>query len=279
MTRTGTLAGVALLVAIAVALPFCMQSYDLRIMNLGLITAVAVLGLCVTFGWGGLVQLGAAAFVATGAYVSALLTTSAGLSFWIAMPVAVVCTALFAWVISAPILRLRGHYLAIATIGLNVVVVLVARNWEGVTGGYDGVSGIPAIAFFGHELRSGEAYYTFLLATVTVCALGIASLRQSRFGRAMLAVRDDEISSAASGIAVVRTKTLAFMIGAALGGLSGALYAHYARFIGPQEFEFARSITLLVMLIVGGEASVIGAILGAVLLTFAPEWLRFLGDA
>ena len=132
---------------------------------------------------------------------------------------------------------------------------------------------------FGRQLEQDTEYYYLSLALLTVVALLCSALRRSHFGRAMISIRDDELAAGTSSVPVFRTKVMAFVVGAMLAALSGALLAHYSRYIAPQDFELVRSITLLVMLIVGGEMSIPGSIAGAILLSFAPEWLRFVGDA
>jgi len=265
--------------AVALAIPFIVSDYNLRIMVLAVQVAIAVIGLCICFGWAGLIQLAQAAFVGVGAYGSAVISMRFGLGFWLSMPLAVLLSAGVAGLLAVPMLRLRGHYLALATVGLNVTLEIVAKNWVTVTGGNDGISGIPGIGLFGQEIATDTGYYYLSLAFLGAVAAFATLLRQSRYGRAMIAVRDDEIASATSGVPVVRTKVLAFVISSMLAGLSGALYAHYLHYIAPADFDLARSITILVMLIAGGEMSIAGSVVGAVLLSFAPEWLRFLGDA
>lgn len=266
-------------VAGAILFPFVAAPFDLRVMVLALQTTIAVIGLCIAFGWAGLIQLGQAAFVGIGAYTSSILALRWGLDFWLAMPLAMGLSGLVALAIAVPMLRLRGHYLALATVGFNVTAEIIAKNWLSLTGGYDGISGIPGIWVFGRELETDLDYYWQSLAFVPVVAGFALLLRHSRFGRAMIAVRDDELAAGTSSVAVVRIKVLAFVIASVLAGLSGSLYAHYSHYIAPQDFELVRSVTLLVMLIVGGEMSIIGSIIGGVLLSFAPEWLRFVGDA
>ena len=270
---------ILVMLGLVLAAPKLLSDYNLRVMVVALMSAIAVLGLCVTFGWAGLIQLGQAAFVGIGAYTSTILAMRSGLSFWMTMPVAIVTAAIVAAVIALPMLRLRGHYLALATVGLNVSAEIVAKNWVSLTGGYDGISAIPGITLFGRQLEHDAEYYYLSLAFLIIVALFCSALRRSHFGRAMMAIRDDELAAGTSSVPVFRTKILAFVIGAMLAALSGALLAHYSRYIAPQDFELVRSITLLVMLIVGGEMSIPGAITGAILLSFAPEWLRFVGDA
>lgn len=256
-----------------------MSSYGLRLLDLSLISAIAVLGLSFAFGYAGLLHLGQAAFVGIGAYTSALLAARLGVSFWLSMPVAIALTAAVGVGVGVPMLRLRGHYLALATVGFNVTIDIIARNWTDVTGGENGLSGIPSVAIAGFRFDSDQRFYYLGLAVLAFASLIALAIRHSRFGRAMIAVRDDELACGASGISVLRAKVLAFTLAAAFAGLSGVLYAHYTRYVAPNDFDLVRSITLLVMLIVGGESSILGAIGGTILITFAPELLRFVGEA
>jgi branched-chain amino acid transport system permease protein len=265
--------------AVALVIPHLLSAYDLRLLVLGLISAIAVIGLSVAFGWAGLIQIGHAALIGVGAYTTALLSLRLGFGFWTALPIAIVVTGLVSFALALPLLRLKGHYLALATVGLNVTLEIVTKNWSGLTGGYDGLSGIPPIGLFGIQLETDLEYYYLVLAFLAATTLFAASLRASYLGRALIAVRDDELASGTSSVPVVRMKILAFVISGCLAAISGCLYAHYARYIAPQDFDLLRSVTLLVMLIAGGDTSVLGAIAGAIVLTFAPEWLRFLGDA
>lgn len=269
-----------LIAAIAVVLlPFAISGYALRLLDLSLVSAVAVIGLCFAFGCAGLLHLGQAAFVGIGAYGTGVLATRLGLGFWLSVPIALVLTAAVAIVIGAPMLRLRGHYLALATVGFNVAMEVVAKNWIDVTDGDNGLSGIPGIAVAGFRFDTDQRFYYLVLAVLTIVTLIGFAIRYSRFGRAMIAVRDDELACGASGISILRVKILAFAIAAIYGGLSGTLYAHYAHYIAPNDFDPIHSITLLVMLIVGGDMSIFGAIGGSILISFAPELLRFSGEA
>jgi branched-chain amino acid transport system permease protein len=276
--RHAQLIGAILAVVAALVAPRLLSEFNLRLATLSLHTSIAVIGLCVAFGWTGLLHLGQAAFIGIGAYATAILSTRLGLGFWTTMPVALVASGLVALCIAVPMLRLRGHYLALAVLGFNVTFEIVARNWTKLTGGFDGITDIPPVHLFGIVIKDDHGYYYLSLGFVIVCALFALALRHSRYGRAMIAIRDDELAAGTSSVSVTRMKVLAFVIASMLAGLSGALYAHHATFIAPQDFEFVKSVTILVMLILGGELSVAGAILGTVIITFLPEWLRFLGD-
>ncbi|WP_160118914.1 branched-chain amino acid ABC transporter permease [Bradyrhizobium vignae] len=256
-----------------------LADYQLRLLNLAVISAIAVIGLNFAFGYAGLISLGHAAFVGTGAYGVALLTTLLAWSPWLALPVAVAGTAIFALSIGFPLLRLKGHYLALATLGLNVSFSIVAANWIELTGGTNGVSRIPELQIAGHALADERSYLWFALVVLALSAAVAALLHVSRLGRAMIAVRDDETASSMTGIDVPRVKLAAFVLSSVYAALAGSLFAFHMRFISPDDFGYAHSITYLAMLVVGGEGSVVGAILGALLVTFLPEWLRFLGSA
>lgn len=258
--------------------PSLLSPYNLRILILALITAIAVVGLCFTFGFAGLLQFAQGAFVGLGAYTSSYLTTTLGLSFWLALPLSLAVGAIAGAMLGFPILRLRGHYLALATLGLNVTLLIVAKNWASVTGGDDGLGGIPPVALGTFALDTDASFYYFALAALIVAMLVGYAIKSSHLGRAMIAVRDDELASGACGVGVLRTKLVAFTLGTVYAALSGALYAHYSNYISPGDFDTVRSITLLVMLIVGGESSIWGAVVGAILISFAPEWLRFVGQ-
>lgn len=276
--RPFSIAILILVLAAGLAAPYYISDFNLRLATLALHTSIAVIGLCIAFGWTGLLHLGQAAFVGIGAYASAILTTRAGLGFWTTMPIALLASGLVAFCIAVPMLRLRGHYLALAVLGFNVTFEIVARNWTKLTGGFDGITDIPPVIFFGWTVEGDKGFYYLSLLFVVIVALFSTALRHSRYGRAMVAIRDDELAAGTSSVDVTRIKVLAFVLASVLAGLSGSLYAHHATFIAPQDFEFGRSVTILVMLILGGEVSVAGAIIGSIILTFLPEMLRFLGD-
>jgi branched-chain amino acid transport system permease protein len=260
-------------------LSLVLPEYYLRLLNLSAISAVAVIGLNFAFGYAGLISLGHAAFVGMGAYGLAILTTTCGWSPWLAAPAAVAATAVLAALIGFPLLRLRGHYLALATLGLNVSFYIVTSNWISLTGGTNGIARIPELAI-GSFAFSGEHQFLWLVLVVLAAVAVIATmLHASRHGREMMAVRDDEIASEMIGIDTTRVKITAFVLSAICAAIAGCLFALHVRFVAPEDFTYAHSITYLAMLIVGGEGTIVGAILGAILLTFLPEWLRFLGTA
>ena len=274
MRRLLPAAAVALL---SLGLPTLLPSYTMHVLDSGMIAAIAVVGLNFTFGWAGLISLAQAAFIGTGAYASALLTTRAGLPIWAAWPLAVLATCLGATLFALPMLRLRGHFLALATLGFTVSCGIVASGWRDGLGGTDGLSGIASPSVFGIALDTDGRYFYLLWAALLVACLLADRVRHSQLGIALVAVRDDEIAASAASIDVPRTKLRAFVLGAGFAGAAGVLFAHFALYVAPDDFNLSQSILYLVMLIVGGEGSIAGAVLGALLLTFLPEWLRFLG--
>jgi branched-chain amino acid transport system permease protein len=265
------LAVAALLLASAGVL---LEGYSLRLLNLALLNVITVIGLNLAFGYCGIIHLGQAAFVGIGAYVTALATVKLGWPMAISIPVAMIAAASFALLVSLPLIRLKGHYLALATVGVNVILELIAKNWVEVTNGYNGVTGIPRLTDMMPDMAPEKAFIPIVSVAALVVVWIALRLRHSHLGRAMIAVRDDEIAALTSGIDVGRVKVIAFTLSAVIGALSGTLYAHYTGFISPSDFAVSQSILFLMMLVVGGEASVIGAILGAIALTFLPELLR-----
>ena len=270
---------VIFLFAAGLTLPLIVPGFTLHVFSTAMIAAVAVLGLNFAFGWAGLITLAQAGFMGIGAYSAAILTTRFGVPIWASTPLAIAIAGSIAVVIGFPILRLSGHYLALATLGFNVSFNIVASGWVSFLGGTDGISSIPALVVFGRTLDTAERYFYFLWTALVVAVLIAARLRVSHIGRAMIAVRDDEIAAATTSIDVVRVKVQAFALAACYAGAAGVLFAHFTRYVAPEDFNLGHSILFLAMLIIGGEGSIIGAVLGAVLITLLPEWLRFLGAA
>ena len=181
--------------------------------------------------------------------------------------------------VGLPILRLSGHYLALATLGFNVSFQIVASGWVAFLGGTDGINSIPAPMILGRTLDTAKTYFYFLWAALVVGVFLAVRLRDSHIGRAMIAVRDDEIAAAAASVNVVRVKVQAFVLAACYAGAAGVLFAHFTHYVAPEDFNLGQSILFLSMLIIGGEGSIIGAVIGAVLVVLLPEMLRFLGVA
>ena len=268
----------ALAALVALAVPLVTRDdYLLQLLNIAILNAIVVLGLNFATGWTGQINFGQAAFYGLGAYTTAI-AGKAGLP-WIATPLlsaAVVMVASLA--LGLPTLRLRSYYLAMTTIGFGEIVRLIIVHWETVTGGTSGLRAVPGISLFGITPQGQIQHYYLLLGALALAALVAARIRRSSLGRAMIATRDSEIAAEQSGVDTVRTKLLAFMIGAVYAGLAGCLYASSIRFISPDSFSGTQAILLMTMLFVGGMGSISGCVTGAVALTTLPEALRFLGQ-
>ena len=253
-----------------------MSGYLITIGTIIVIYAIVVCGLNVIVGYAGQISLGHAAFFGIGAYSAALLSTKAGLSFWAALPLVVAITGLVGLLLGLPSLRLREDFLAITTIGINFIVEAVFL-YIPFFGGALGIGGIPRITWFGIKLK-GLAFFGLCLAFLILVMLLCWWFTRAWAGLACFALREDEEAAASLGISAVRFKLLAFVIGTAMAGLGGALYAHYMRFISAGDFAFPVSISLLSMLVLGGMGRLWAPVLGAVILGALPEVFRPLVD-
>jgi branched-chain amino acid transport system permease protein len=252
--------------------------YLLRVGNVALVYAILTLGLNFTVGWTGQVSLGHAGFWGIGAYTTAILTAKlAAWSPWAAMALGTALAGLTGVLLGLPTLRIKGHYLALATIGFAEVVQLVFNNWRPVTGGADGVPGIPVLSIGPFPFDTERRVYYLLLVAVVLLTVAALRLRDSGFGRAFMAVRDNELAADVAGVPTTAVKTLAFALGAAYAGLAGSLYAHMLRYVSPDVFGFEQSLLILSMLVIGGLGSVAGALVGAVIGVAVPELLRIFG--
>jgi len=258
------------MLALAVAtLPFWASAYWLSQASFVLIYAVAGLGLMVLAGYTGLVSIGHAAFLGIGAYSEGFLVAH-GWPFPLAMAAAAALSAAAGVVVGLPALRVRGIYLAIATLAFGFIVEEVMARWETVTGGNGGLQ-IGAPAIFGWQLKSAGSFYYIALVVCVLVTLGIANLLRSSTGRAFIAMRDSEVSAQSMGIQLALYKTLAFSLSAGVVGLAGALYAHKLRFVSPEQFSITQSIDLLLLVVVGGLGSLHGAFLGAIFIITMPQ--------
>ncbi len=266
----------ALLIAIVIVTGLCFAApeagYTLNILMQAATYAVAVAGIVVVLGYCGQISLAQAAFFGIGAYGTALGTVDFHLPFVLALASGMAIATLFGLLLGVASLRLGGHYLAMVTISFQQILTLVLNNWIGLTHGPDGVRDIPRPSM----LTSGSRYLALCLVCLVIVTWLIWRLKSSRLGRAMQAVRDNEIAASTCGIDVLRTKVLAFGLSALLGGLGGGLFAGAFGYISPDQFTFGESIVLLTMALLGGVQSPFGALLGTGLLVVLPEWLRFL---
>ena len=253
------------------------NGYAMQVLNIAILNAMVVLGLNFITGWTGQVNFGQAAFYGLGAYATAIATKS-GVP-WIATPfLSALVVIVASLVLGLPTLRLRSYYLAMTTIGFGEIVRLVIVHWEPVTGGTSGLRAIPGIQLFGYVVEGQIQHYVLLLSILLVGMVVAVRVRHSSLGRAMIATRDSEIAAELSGVDTVRTKIVAFIIGAVYAGIAGCLFASSIRFISPDSFTGTQAVLYLTMLIIGGVGSVAGCVIGAVALTILPETLRFLGQ-
>lgn len=263
---------------LVLALPLLVpDTYTMRVIDIAVLWGIYALSLNLLMGYVGLINLGQAAFLAVGAYSTAILTTRLGWSFWATLPVSTLAGAMLGAAVGMPSLRIGGHYLAMVTLGFGVIVNVFLVNLLPVTNGYDGIGGIPAPVILGLPLSNLFRYYYLLILALAVVAAGIRFVRHSAIGRSLLAIREDEATARALGVRTLHLKTFAFMWCAAIAALVGSLYASLFGYISPDSFAVDNSILVLAMVLVGGLGSIAGAILGALVLTLLPEYLRFLG--
>ncbi len=238
--------------------------------------ALITIGLSLLMGYAGQISLGHAAFFGIGAYVSGVLTTQYGVNAWLAMLLGALAAAIVAVAIGAPSLKLRGHYLAMATLAFGIIVNIVFREEARWTGGPDGMVGISGLTVFGYALDSAGKYYYLVWGIVAAVFLFTVNLIQSPTGRALRAIHASEAASAAMGIPIARYKVIVFTFSAVLAALAGSLYAHYMNFINPATFDLFFSIKLIIMIALGGMHSIWGAIIGAIIVAFLSlEWLHY----
>lgn len=240
--------------------------------------AILVLGYDFILGRAGQFSFGHIAFFGIGAYTSALLSVNWSVSFWLALPAAALASSLFGLFIGVPVLRLRGPYLAIATLGFAEIVRLVLARWDKVTRGVDGIAGIKAPAIGPLIFDNTVSFYYIILFFLGLMIFIAERIHRGKYGRLLVAIRENELAAEVMGIDTSKGKIMAFVLSALYAGVAGSLYAHLFSYISPETFDIEHAIVVLYMLIIGGSGSTAGAILGAVLLTFLPEWLRFLKD-
>lgn len=268
----------ALFVAVPVALTFFDKGYFWQIANLCLIFVLLAASLHVVTGVAGLLNLGHAAFYGVGAYTAGLLADHYGVNVVVTVPMAAIVTAAIAFLVALPTMRLVSIYFAVATLAIGQMIFLVLLNWVSFTNGPNGVILFDGLAAFGFDLSGPLATYLVVAGIVAVCLVLIHRISHSYYGNALRSLREDDQCADAMGVPTVRLKMEAFVISAAFAGVAGALWAHSTGYISPTDFDFAESILLLAMVVVGGLGSLPGAIIGALLLILLPEVLRPLGD-
>jgi branched-chain amino acid transport system permease protein len=262
-----------LLIAV-IPLPFVSQPYVTDVAIICGIYIILALGLNVVVGFAGLLNLGFVAFYAIGAYSYALLNTRLGLAFWSALPMSVLVTTAAGFLLAIPSIRLKGDYFALVTLGFGEIARLVLNNWDSLTKGPNGISGIAPPSFFGVSLGRLSYYYYVVLVFVIIAIVVMHRVQDSKTGRAWIAIREDEIASSAMGINILAYKLYSSAFGAFWAGIAGSLFAAKMGFVSPESFTFMESVFILCMVIIGGLGSITGVIVGAVLLVFLPEVLR-----
>jgi branched-chain amino acid transport system permease protein len=270
--------GLLLMAAVIALLPLVLPNnyfYDIAIAVA--LNAIVCVGLNLLIGYAGQISLGHAGFFALGGYGSAILSGSYGWPTWLAMPSACVAVGLLAFIVGRPTLRLRGHYLAMATLGLGVIVSIVLATEDRITGGPDGLS-VPPLALFGVVVQGERAWYWIAGAALLLAVWLALNLIESPAGRALRALHGSEVAAETLGIASARTKLQVFVISAVFAAVAGALMAHYAGFITPAKASFMHSVELVIMVVFGGMASVFGAVVGALILTTLPQLLTVFKD-
>lgn len=271
----------AVILGIAIIFPFIFSAYQVNIMTTALMYVVLGLGLNIVVGMAGLLDLGFVAFYAVGAYSYALLNTHFGLGFWTALPIGGALAALFGLILGFPVLRLRGDYLAIVTLGFGEIIRLILENWNSFSNGPAGISDIARPSFFGMDMSLDMAInyvYYIAIVFVIITIFIVNRLQDSRLGRAWMALREDEIACQSMGIDKRRTKLVAFFLGAFWAGLVGVMFAAKTTFINPASFTFLESAIILAIVVLGGMGSIVGVILGALVLILMPEYLRALSE-
>nr|WP_320012935.1 branched-chain amino acid ABC transporter permease [uncultured Desulfobulbus sp.] len=261
--------------------PTLFSTYQTTIMTTALMYVVLGLGLNIVVGVAGLLDLGYVAFYAVGAYSYALLNLHFGLGFWTVLPVAGLLAALFGILLGFPVLRLRGDYLAIVTLGFGEIIRLVLENWSEFSQGPAGISNIPRPGLLGLELSLDQSIiYTYYLMMLMVAftIFVVNRLQNSRIGRAWFALREDDIACQAMGIDKTRTKLTAFALGAFWAGMAGVFFAAQNTYVSPKSFTFLESAIILCVVVLGGMGSIIGVILGAFILILLPEYMRAFSD-
>jgi branched-chain amino acid transport system permease protein len=264
----------ALGIVAVIAIPLLLTSrYSTSLVILGSALGIGTLGLVVVLGYAGQISLAQAAFYGIGAYAVALGTTQWGINWWVALVLGIATAAVAGCLLGAATLKLGGHYLAMVTICFQVIFTLVATNWIDLTKGPDGIGSIRRPVLF-IPLDSGRRYAWFALSAVFLVSVLVWKLRHTSLGHAMAAVRENELAAEALGVNTSRVKVIAFILSAVIGSVGGSIYASGYLYISPDSFNFDHGVLFLAMVLVGGTESFLGAILGAFLLTFLPEWLR-----
>ena len=265
---------IALLILFIVIVPLAFGEYYLSIINLVLISIVGALGLNILVGYTGQISIGHAAFMSVGAYTAANLAVRAGLPFWITLPAGGLMAALVGAVVGIPSLRIKGLYLAIATLAGQLIIEWIINHVPWISGGTQASIQVPRPSLFGYELKTQGELYFFLLFFTLIAIVAALNLVRSRIGRAFVAIRDQDIAAEIIGIDIFRYKLIAFAISSFYAGVCGVLYTYYFGIANYEQFQLGVSIEYLAMIIIGGLGSLLGSILGAAFVALLPLVIR-----
>ena len=279
MKKLGQTIAVVALIAVLVALPSVITvKYYMQLFILALIWVIVAHGQNIIQGFTGYVSITQAGLMGIGAYSSALFSVDLGCPVWISLICAPIITSFFSLLVGYPSLRVKGHYFAIITLAYNMVIFIVLTNFSALTKGEAGISHIPRPELlFGTLINFDDrtAYYYLVLACAVVMTALTALILNSRVGRILLAIRENETLTAAIGIAAWKFKLFAFVMSGFYAGIAGALFAHYQGFINPESFGVAQSLDAILAVILGGSGTIFGPVIGAFAVIFLPEYLRF----
>ncbi len=268
-----------LLLSLALAiLPFFFKNgfyYEVAILSL--LNAIICIGLNMLIGYAGQISLGHGGFAGLGAYITVILTQTYGISPLLSLFISIVVMAIFAYIISKPILKLQGHYLAMATLGVGIIIYITLNAESNITGGPDGM-GVPMFSLWGYKLDSNLKWYIVSAILLILLVASFKNIINSPFGRILRGIHDSEKAVSVVGADVAKYKSFVFVISVVVAVIAGSMYAFFSGFISPSEASFNRSIQLVVMVVFGGIGSIYGAMVGAILLTILPQFLTSFED-
>lgn len=254
----------------------CKNQYLMIVMCNALIYSIAVYGLSVMLGMGGQVTFSTSGIMGIGAFTSGVLTVRLGVHPMLAFLASIIISGIFSLVIGSVLFRLKGTYFAFASIALTQILYVIMLNWRPVTGGAEGLPGIPPFNLGFIVIDSTKKYFYLIFFISLICGLIVHRIRISSLGQSLASIRDNEIAANCLGVKVFRTKVISFVIAGSFAGIAGSLYAFLNSYLSAESFTFDQSAIYLIMVMLGGVASTVGAFIGAVLLTMLPEWMRFL---
>jgi branched-chain amino acid transport system permease protein len=269
----------AITAIVFVVFPLVFDEYLLSIVNLVSIAVVGALGLNILVGYTGQISIGHGAFMSVGAYTAANFATRLGFPFWLALPLGGLMAAAVGVVVGMPSLRIKGLYLAIATLAGQLIIEWTINHVTWISGGVQASIEMPRPALAGHEIASQREMYFFLMVFVVLALVGTLNLMRSRVGRAFIAIRDHDIAAEIIGINIFRYKLLAFAISSFYAGVTGVLYTYYLGIANYEQFQLGTSVDYLAMIIIGGLGSVLGSIFGAIFVTLLPIVIRYAMEA